>query len=118
MDTNTLVFEAAVSANEVEADFIPVGVTQGFRWTSRAGGRSRVVLGGQVGRLWSGDSHILQHGDNSSWSLLLTRDDEFISVGHEEVCNILFTESSEELHSLCVDIMSSFTRRSKLTVVL
>lgn len=49
----SVTFEAAVSANEEEADFIPVSISHGFRWTCRASQGSRAA----VGRLLSGDFH-------------------------------------------------------------
>lgn len=51
----SVTFEAAVSANEEEADFIPVSITHGFRWASRSCGGSRDALGGllrQVSHTW------------------------------------------------------------------
>lgn len=53
----SVTFEAAVSANEEEADFIPVSITRGFRWTSRTRGGSRVA----VVRLRSWVSYPWQH---------------------------------------------------------
>lgn len=114
MDTSTLLFKAAVSANEEEADFIAVSIACGFRWTNRRRGGSRVV----VGRLLSGGSHLWQNRNSSGLSLLLTHDDEFISVDLKKVFNILLTESSENLRSMFINIMGSLTRRAKLTVAL
>lgn len=48
----------------------------------------------------------------------MTHDDEFISVDHKKVCNILLTEPSENLRSLCFNVMGPLTRRAKLTVTL
>ncbi len=49
-------FEAAVSANKEEADFIPFSITHWFRWTSRTSGGYRVA----VGKLLNGDPHLWQ----------------------------------------------------------
>lgn len=46
MTGHSVTFEAAVSANEEEADFIPVCIAHGFRWASRGCGGSRDALGG------------------------------------------------------------------------
>ena len=138
----SVTFEAAVSANEKEADFIPVSITHWFRWRSRSGGGSRVA----VGRSLSGDFHLWQHcrrctrkykiyfalqkfkkfpieslfftRNSGGLSLMLSHNDEFISVDLQNVRNILLAESFEELHSLCIDSMCSLTRRAKLTVTL
>lgn len=42
-------------------------------------------------------------------SPLLTHDDEFISVDLRKVNNILLTEASENLHSLCINVMDPLT---------
>lgn len=55
--------------------------------------------------------------NSSSASLLLTHDDEFISVDLIKVFNILPTEPSEDL-SMHVNMMGPLTRRAKLTVTL
>lgn len=114
MDTSTLIFEAAVSAHEEEADFVPVSIAHGFRWTSRTSGGPRFA----VGRLLNGGSHLRQRGNSSCASLLLTHDDEFVSVDLRKVSNIFLTQSSGNLRSVRVDIVGSLTRRAKLTVTL
>lgn len=45
MNSFSITFEAAVSANEEEADFVPVSIIHGFRWTSRTSGGSRFAVG-------------------------------------------------------------------------
>lgn len=57
-------------------------------------------------------------GNSSRASLLLTHDDEFVSVDLRKVSNILLTESSGNLRSVRVNIVGSLTRRAKLTVTL
>lgn len=56
--------------------------------------------------------------NSRSLSLMLTRDDEFISVDLKKVCNIFLTESSENLRSIGINSMCSFARGAKLTVTL
>lgn len=48
-------------------------------------------------------------------SLLLSHDDEFVSVDLTKVFNILLTESSENLHFMGTELMGPLTGRSKLT---
>lgn len=48
----------------------------------------------------------------------MTHDDEFISVDLMKVFNILLTESSENLHSIHINIVGSLTPRAELTVAL
>lgn len=92
MDTGTLIFEAAVSANEEEADFIPVSITNGFSCTCRTTGGSggcggsRVAVGGLLGRPWHLHwQHCRRYSNSRRLSLLLTHDDEFISVDSRKV---------------------------------
>ncbi len=48
----------------------------------------------------------------------MIQDDEFISVDLMKVSHILLTETFEELHSMCINIMGSLTRRAKPAVAL
>lgn len=54
----------------------------------------------------------------NSWSLMLTQDDEFISVDLKKVFNVLLTDSSENLFVLRVNTVGSLTRRAKLAVTM
>lgn len=72
-------FEATVSADEEEADFIPVCITHGFRWTSR---NRRAA----VERLLSGVSHILRHCGGQRWVLSLTG--IFKMEGKKNLCSL------------------------------
>lgn len=53
--------------------------------------------------------------NRSGSSLLLSHDDEFVSVDLTKVFNILLTESSENLHFMGTELMGPLTGRSKLT---
>lgn len=49
-------------------------------------------------------------------SLLLFFDDASVSVYLRKFSNIFLTESSENLHSMGIEVMGPLTRRSKFTV--
>lgn len=62
--SSNVTFEAAVSANEEEADFILVSITHGASCTCRTSGGcegSRVAVGGRLRRLLNGNSHLWHH---------------------------------------------------------
>lgn len=84
MDTDTLLFEAAVSADEEEADFIPVGFTDG------AGRRLTRTLFPNWLYGWG------RGGYYNRWLFFvtLTDDDEFVIVDLVEDADVLLAESS------------------------
>lgn len=62
-------FEAAVSTNEVEADFTPVSIRFWFGWSNQTGGGARVAAGGLL--LWRlCNGYCRGHTFSDDWVLL------------------------------------------------